>query len=142
MNRTFSSLRIRNYRYYFAGQSLSSDRYVDAERHPVVAGVHPGPTRASEVGLVVALQTLPILLFGPARGDDRRPIRQVPHPLLHPGAGRGAGVGPGRPRATGHLQLWELYAIALSLGFINTVDNPTRQTFVAEMVGRDQLATR
>ena len=29
--------------------------------------------------------------------------------------------------------------IALSLGLINTVDNPTRQTFVAEMVGTDQL---
>ena len=41
---------------------------------------------------------------------------------------------------TGHLQLWELYVIAASLGFINTVDNPTRQTFVVEMVGRDQLA--
>ena len=40
---------------------------------------------------------------------------------------------------TGHLQLWELYLIAVSLGLINAVDNPTRQTFVSEMVGRDQL---
>ena len=30
--------------------------------------------------------------------------------------------------------------IALSLGLINTVDNPTRQTFVAELVGTDELA--
>ena len=41
---------------------------------------------------------------------------------------------------TGHLQLWELFLIAFSLGWINAVDNPTRQTFVGEMVGRDQLA--
>jgi len=30
-------------------------------------------------------------------------------------------------------------ALALGLGFVNLVDNPTRQVFVVEMVGEDQL---
>ena len=41
---------------------------------------------------------------------------------------------------SGHLQLWELYLMAGALGCVNAVDNPTRQTFIVEMVGRDELA--
>ena len=43
---------------------------------------------------------------------------------------------------TGHLQLWELYILAVSLGLINMVDNPTRQTFIVEMVGSRRAAQR
>jgi MFS family permease len=93
-----------------------------------------------QVGLIVALQTLPILLLGPVGGTiaDRFGKYRI---LFYTQALAGlqalvlAGLA-----LSGHLQLWELYLIAVSLGLINTVDNPTRQTFVGEMVGRDQLA--
>ncbi|HLY65134.1 MAG TPA: MFS transporter, partial [Chloroflexota bacterium] len=35
--------------------------------------------------------------------------------------------------------VWNVYLMAFLLGFVNVVDNPARQTFVLEMVGRDQL---
>ena len=35
--------------------------------------------------------------------------------------------------------LWEIYALATGLGFVNLFDNPARQTFVFEMVGGDLL---
>ena len=37
------------------------------------------------------------------------------------------------------VQLWQVYVLATLLGFVNVFDNPARQTFVMEMVGRDDL---
>ena len=36
---------------------------------------------------------------------------------------------------TGAAQVWHVYLIATLLGFVTAVDNPTRQVFVAELVG-------
>ena len=35
--------------------------------------------------------------------------------------------------------MWNVYLLSFLLGFVNVVDNPARQTFVLEMVGRDDL---
>jgi MFS family permease len=40
----------------------------------------------------------------------------------------------------GQVQLWQIYAAALALGVINALDMPARQTFVVEVVGKDDLA--
>ena len=37
------------------------------------------------------------------------------------------------------MTLWEVYALAAGLGFVNLFDNPARQTFVSEMVGLELL---
>ena len=37
------------------------------------------------------------------------------------------------------VQLWHVYAAALWLGLVNAFDMPTRQAFVVEMVGKDDL---
>jgi MFS family permease len=137
--RTFASLRIRNFRYYFAGQSLS---LIGTWMQSITQSwlVFTLTRSGFQVGLVVALQTLPVLLFGPLGGmiADRfgkyrllfftQALAGVQALLL-------AGLA-----LSGNLHLWQLYVIAVSLGLINAVDNPTRQTFIAEMVGLDQLA--
>jgi len=41
---------------------------------------------------------------------------------------------------TGAVAVWQVYLLAFALGMVSVVDNPARQTFVAEMVGRDRLA--
>jgi MFS family permease len=41
--------------------------------------------------------------------------------------------------ATGQVQLWQIYAAAVALGIVNAVDMPTRQAFVVEVVGKDDL---
>ncbi len=136
--RTFSSLRVRNYRYYFAGQSLSLiGTWMQSVTQVwlVYTWTHSG----FRVGLIVALQTLPILLLGPVGGTiaDRFGKHRV---LFYTQALAGVqALVLAILTFSGTLQLWELYVIALSLGLINTVDNPTRQTFVAELVGTDQL---
>ncbi len=40
---------------------------------------------------------------------------------------------------TGHVQVWHVYVAAFAMGLATVVDNPARQSFVAELVGRDQL---
>ena len=137
--RTFSSLTIRNYRYYFAGQSLSlvgTWMQSVTQSWLVYSRTHSG----FDVGLVVALQTLPILLLGPVGGAiaDRYGKYNTLF-KTQAFAGVQAFVLAGLD-LSGHLQLWELYTMAVFLGLVNMVDNPTRQTFIVEMVGRDQLA--
>src|SRR5438067_1925240 len=39
----------------------------------------------------------------------------------------------------GHVQYWHVAVLALLYGVANTVDLPTRQAFIVEMVGRDDL---
>ena len=37
------------------------------------------------------------------------------------------------------MRLWQVFLLATFLGFVNLFDNPARQTFVLELVGRDDL---
>jgi MFS family permease len=41
---------------------------------------------------------------------------------------------------TGVVQIWQVYLLAFALGLVTVVDNPTRQAFAVEMVGRDGMA--
>jgi MFS family permease len=139
LGRTFSSLRVRNYRYYFAGQSVSlvgTWMQSVTQSWLVFVRTHSGV----QVGLIVALQTLPILVLGPLGGtiaDRFGKYRIIFYTQALAGAQALLLAGLD---LSGHLQLWELYLIAVSLGLINTVDNPTRQTFIVEMVGPEELA--
>ncbi len=138
VGRTFSSLRIRNYRWYFAGQSVSligTWMQSIAQTWLVYTLTHSG----FRVGLVVALQTLPILLFGPLGGTIADRFGKYRILFWTQGLAGVQAAALAALELTGTLQLWELYLIAGSLGFINMVDNPTRQTFVVEMVGPDEL---
>jgi MFS family permease len=91
------------------------------------------------LGLVVAFQTLPILLFGPIGGTiaDRFGKYRILF-WTQSLAGLQALI-LAILDLTGSLHLWQLYVMAAVLGLVNMVDNPTRQTFIVEMVGRDEL---
>lgn len=39
----------------------------------------------------------------------------------------------------GHVQVWEIMVLAAMLGVVNAVDIPTRQAFVVELVGKEDL---
>ena len=40
---------------------------------------------------------------------------------------------------TGHVHVWHVFALAATLGVVNAFDVPARQSFVIEMVGKDDL---
>ena len=76
--RTFASLSIRNYRLYFIGQGISQ---VGSWMQSIAQGLLVLELTGSgtALGLVIALQCLPVLFFGPWGGviADRYPKRQI-----------------------------------------------------------------
>jgi MFS family permease len=92
------------------------------------------------LGITTGLQFLPLLLFslwGGAIADrySRRMLLMVTQALMG-----GLALLLGVLALTGNVQIWQVYILAFVLGLITVVDNPTRQTFVAEMVGRSGMA--
>ena len=136
---TFASLRNRNYRVYFIGQTISvSGTWMQniAQAWLILELTNKNGTA---LGVVTALQFLPMLLFGVWGGvladrfDKRRLLfgTQIAAGLL--------ALTLGIIVTAGVAAVWNVYLLAFLLGFVNVVDNPARQTFVMEMVGRDQL---
>jgi MFS family permease len=91
------------------------------------------------LGITTALQFLPLLLFGLWGGviADRYDKRRV---LMITQAAMGLlALVLGLLAIGGVAQVWHVYVLAFALGVATAVDNPTRQTFVVEMVGKDDL---
>lgn len=138
MLKTFQAFQYYNYRLFWFGQliSLTGSWMQTTGQAWLVLRLTNSPFA---VGLVTALQTLPILLLSLFGGvfADRVPKRQflVVTQIV---AGRQALV-LALLVSTGTIQLWHIYGLALLLGTVNVFDNPTRQAFVVEMVGREAL---
>ncbi|MBD0840275.1 MFS transporter [Streptomyces sp. TRM68416] len=134
----FSSLRIRNYRLFFAGQVVSNTgTWMQRIAQDWLVLSLTGS--ATAVGVTTALQFLPMLLFGLYGGVlvDRLPKR--PTLLVTQSAMALTGLALAFLTLTGHVQVWHVYLAALAVGLATVVDNPARQTFVSEMVGPAQL---
>lgn len=135
---TFASLKIRNYRLYFIGQAISlSGTWMQIVGQSWLVIKITGSGAA--LGFVVALQFLPILLLGPMAGViiDRVPKRKLLY-YTQTAAGMLALI-LGILVITDVVRLWMVEILALCLGIVNAFDNPTRQTFVQEMVNKEKL---
>jgi MFS family permease len=138
LRRSLSSLQIPNYRRYFAGQVVSlSGNWMQmvAEMWLILELTGSGVA----VGVTSALQFLPILLFGAWGGvlADRWPKRQllvVTQVSMAIPALALWGL-----TASGAVEPWMVFALVFARGAVNSVDNPTRQSFVIEMVGADRV---
>ena len=137
--RTFRSLRIRNFRLFFFGQLVSmSGTWMQSVAQAWLVLKLTGSGIA--LGVVTALQFLPILLFGVWGGviADRVDKRRA---LIATQAGMGAvSAVLALVTAMGVVELWMVYVCAVLLGVANMIDSPTRQAFVTEMVGPSEVA--
>lgn len=138
LRRSFDSLEVPNYRRYFVGQviSLSGNWMQNVTAIWLVLSL---TNSGFAVGLTTALQFLPMLLFGAYGGllADRFPKRQllfvtqslmmIPALVLF------------LITAFHVEEPWMIYACVFGVGLVNCVDNPTRQSFIVEMVGSDRL---
>jgi len=135
----FSSLRIRNYRLFAAGQlvSLTGTWMQRVAQDWLVLRLSDNSGVA--LGITTGLQFLPMLLFGLYGGvlADRYPkrrlliIAQVVMGLL--------ALLLGVLDITGVVSLWQVYLLAFGLGLASVVDTPTRQAFAVELVGKEDL---
>jgi MFS family permease len=135
---TFASLAIPNFRLYFIGQAISlcgTWMQTIGQAWLVLKLTNSGVA----LGLVTAVQFLPILFLGAWGGviADRFPKRTLLY-FTQISAGLLALL-LGILVATGTVELWMVFVIAAVFGLINVIDNPTRQTFIMEMVGEKNL---
>lgn len=92
------------------------------------------------LGITTGLQFLPLLLFSLWGGvlADRYNKRHI---LMLTQTAMGAlALILGLLAATGTVRIWHVFVLAFALGMVTVVDNPTRQAFAVEMVGRDAMA--
>jgi MFS family permease len=135
---TFASLANPNYRLYFGGQSISMiGTWMQAIAQSFL--VFQITDSGTDVGLIVALQTLPVMLLGPYGGVvadrvDKRRLTIALQCLMGVQA-----LVLGLLTVTHVVRLWEIGVLAVVLGFNNTFENPARQSFILEMVGPDHL---
>ena len=136
----FSSLRNHNYRLFAAGQVVSnSGTWMQRTAQDwLVLDLSHGS--GSALGIAAGLQFLPLLLFslwGGAIADrfGKRRILLITQSLMG-----GLALILGLLAVTGAVRLWHVYLLAFALGMVTVVDNPTRQTFVTEMVGPADMA--
>jgi MFS family permease len=138
LRRSVSSLRVPNYRRYFAGQVVS----VSGNWMQIVAEVWlilKLTGSGTAVGLVAALQFTPMLLFGAFGGmlADRVPKRKLL--MVTQTAMAVPALSLFALYVTGAVEPWMVFALVFLRGAVNSIDNPTRQSFAIEMVGPDRV---
>jgi MFS family permease len=138
MNSMFRSLRIRNYRIYASGAFVSNIGtwlQATAQAWLVLVLTHSG----SLLGVVVALQLLPSLLFSVYAGvlADRL-VKRSWLAFLQLAMAVPAGV-LGVLAILGHAQVWQVMALTFIFGVARAFEAPVRQSYVAEMVPAGDL---
>lgn len=135
---TLSALKSPNFRLYFIGQLVSvSGTWMQnvAEGYLVFKLTH------SELwlGLVACAAGLPLILLAPVAGAivDRVPRRRLM--MFTQTAQMILAFISAYLTFTDKIQVAHIMVLAFCLGITNALDAPARQTFVVEMVGRDDL---
>jgi MFS family permease len=133
-SQTFSSLRVPNFRLFTISnilamsgtwmQRIAQDWLVLTLSHSVTA-----------VGITVAMQFTPMLLFGLHGGlivdrYSKRMLLMITQGTIGLLAALLAILA-----LTGTVQVWHIWAIAFLVGLVVVIDNPTRQVFANELVG-------
>ena len=138
IRRTFGSLATRNFRLYFAGDLVS---YTGSWMQNMAEAwlVFELTGSGAAVGATFAFRFLPVALFGLWGGAiadhfDRRKLLLVTSSLAAVLA-----VALWLVVLTDVVTVWAVFGLAVALGFVTVVDEPARQAFIEEMVGRDRL---
>ena len=136
----FAAFESWNFRVYFAGQLLST---IGTWMQTLAQAwlVLELTDRSDRLGITVALQFAPLLVFGALAGvlADRFENRRL---LVVTSTLSGLlALALGVVVATDHVTIWWIYGFALAFGFVMAVERPTLQAIVFQLVGRDRLAS-
>lgn len=134
----FPAFRNRNYQLYFSGQFVS---LIGTWIQIVAQGwlVLKLTNSAFLIGLVAAVATLPTLLFSLFGGVivDRFPKRKII--IFTQTSSMVLAFTLGILTLLKVINVWEIALLAFLLGVVNAIDAPARQSFVVEMVGKEDL---
>jgi MFS family permease len=135
---TFAALAVPNYRRYIAGQAVSlagTWMQAIAQSWLVLELSHSGTV----LGFVVAVQLLPVLVFGAYGGliADRFDKRRI---LIAAQVVMGTlALILGLLTTTGAVRLWMVFVLAFALGLVRSIASPAQQSFPSEIVGPQLL---
>jgi MFS family permease len=134
----FRSLRHRNFRLFFSGQLIS---LVGTWMQSIAEAWLIYRLTGSSVllGLLGFVSQIPIFLLSPIGGlaADRWPRQRVV--ISTQIASMTLGFTLAALTLTGSIRVWEIIVLATLLGVVNSFDVPARQSFLIEMVGREDL---
>lgn len=136
----FSSLRSFNFRIWFAAALVSNvGMWMQRTAQDWIVLTELSDDDASALGINMALQFAPPLLLFPIAGlvadrFNRRVMLVVTQGMSALFAAALAVI-----VLLGAAELWHLYAFSFALGVVAAFDNPVRQAFVTELVGRGNL---
>src|SRR6202140_1115772 len=134
----FRSLRHRNFRLFFGGQIIS---LVGTWMQTVAEAWLVYRLTGSSVllGVLGFVSQIPIFLLSPLAGlaADRWPRRRVV--IATQTASMTLAFTLAALVLTGRIRVWEIICLATLLGTVNAFDVAARQSFLIEMVGREDL---
>ena len=136
--RGFAALRHPNYRYYWFGQLISlAGTWMQSVSQPWLVLLLGGSPL--QLGLVIALQYTPAMIFAPLSGvladrvDKRRTLIATQATAMI------QAVVLFTLTVTGVVEIWHILVLATLLGLVNAVEMPVRQAFAAELVPPEDL---
>jgi MFS family permease len=132
------AFRHRNYRLFYAGQSVS---LIGTWMQTIAQAWLVLELTDSEValGIVTMLQFLPIMLLVLFAGVIADRVNKRNFLFATQALAMLQATALALLVVTDSVELWQVYILALVLGISNAFDLPTRQSFVVEIVGRDDL---
>ncbi len=135
---SFSALRHRNYRWYWAS-AIGNSAAMGMQQLTIAWLILELTDSLAQFGSVLFLQGVPQLIFmfyGGALADRLDRIKLL----------MGSAIAItiiitiiATLSATGHIQIWHVYASAVCLGLINAINTPTRQAIIGSLVPREDL---
>ncbi|WP_454051019.1 MFS transporter [Cellulomonas sp. Marseille-Q8402] len=141
MNSTFASLRIFNYRLWFAGALVANvGTWMQRVAQDWLVLTVLSDDSGLAVGITTALQFAPTLLLSAWAGVIADRVNRRKLLMLTQGGMGVLAFGLGALVLSGHAELWHVYVFALGLGAVAALDQPVRQTFVAELVPAGRLS--
>ncbi len=135
---TFSALRHPNFRLFFFGQSVS---LIGTWMHSLAQGwlVLKLTNSAFLLSLVQAMGSLPILFLSLIGGVVADRVVKRDLLLVTQTVSMALALFLALLVSFGTVQVWHVIAVATLLGVVNTFDIPGRQSFIVEMVGKEDL---
>ena len=135
---TFRALKNRNFRLFFLGQiiSLTGTWMQSVAQSWLVYQITGSVALLGLIGFAGQFPVFLLTAFGGAFADkyDRRKILVITQTCSMVLASVLAFL-----TLTGSVQVWQLFVLASLSGIVNAFDIPTRQSFVVDMVGRENL---
>ena len=135
---TFRALKHRNFKLFFSGQIIS---LVGTWMQTVAEAwlIYRLTGSGALLGLLGFVGQMPIFVFSPVAGlvADRWPRRNVV--IATQTSSMTLAFTLATLTLTHHILVWEIITLATLLGIVNAFDVPARQSFLIEMVGREDL---